>query len=447
MSQETNGTRLPTLSVLQASAMLVGMVIGVFIFKAPSLVAWNTTNAVEFLGLWIAGGLITLIGALCYAELATSYPHSGGEYHYLTRAFGRPLGFLFAWGRMTVIQTGAIAAVAFAYGDYASVILPLGAYGPALHAAIAAAALTALQLLGTRQSADTQTLLTALEVLALLTVSAIGFVLARGVPAGSVAVTTGSEQAGLAMVFILLAYGGWNELSYVSGEMRDVKRTIARVLILGSLAVTLLYLLVNCALLSVFGLDGLRKTGVPVSDLVGQAFGQGGAVVTALMVCAMALSTINASIFTGARTNMALGREFPSFAGLGSRNERTGTPTNAVLVQGAIVLALIAFGATTRNGFQNMVEYTAPVFWGFMLLVGISLFLFRVREPAREMAFRVPLYPLTPALWCAAASYMLYSSLAYTGWGALVGIAVLALGVPVYLAGRAARPVEAGHGR
>ncbi|HXF54328.1 MAG TPA: amino acid permease [Hyphomicrobiaceae bacterium] len=438
MSQDAGGARLPTLSVLQASAMLVGMVIGVFIFKAPSLVAWNTTGALEFLALWAAGGLITLIGALCYAELATSYPHSGGEYHYLTRAYGRPLGFLFAWGRMTVIQTGAIAAVAFAYGDYASVILPLGPQGPAIHAAIAVAVLTAVHLLGTRQSAHTQTLLTALEVLALLAVSVIGFIIARGLPSGATTVATGNEQAGLAMVFILLAYGGWNELSYISGEMRDVKRTIARVLILGTLAITLLYLLVNWALLSVFGLEGLRKTGVPVSDLVGQAFGQAGAVVTALMVCAMALSTMNASIFTGARTNMALGQEFSAFSGLGPRNQRTGTPTNAVLAQSAIVLALIGFGAVTRNGFQNMVEYTAPVFWGFMLLVGVALFVFRVREPAREMAFRVPLYPLTPALWCAAAIYMLYSSVAYTGWGALIGIAVLGLGVPVYLAGRGA---------
>jgi amino acid transporter len=443
MNEVSSGARLPTLSVVQASAMLVGMVIGVFIFKAPFLVALNTTSAIEFLGLWVAGGLITLIGALCYAELATSYPHSGGEYHYLTRAFGRPLGFLFAWGRMTVIQTGAIAAVAFAYGDYASVILPLGPQGPAIHAAIGVAALTALQLLGTRQSAHTQTLLTALEVLALLAVSAIGFIVARGVPAGALTASTGSEQVGLAMVFVLLAYGGWNELSYISGEMRDVKRTIARVLILGTLAVTVLYVLVNWALLSVFGLEGLRKTGVPVSDLVGQALGPTGAILTALMVCAMALSTMNASVFTGARTNMALGREFSIFSLLGARNERSGTPVNAVLLQGAIVLALIAFGATTRNGFQNMVEYTAPVFWGFMLLIGVSLFVFRVREPAREMAFRVPLYPLTPALWCAAAIYMLHASVAYTGWGALVGIAVLAVGVPVYLAGRGAGSVEA----
>jgi amino acid transporter len=431
----TEASKRATLSVTQASAMLVGMVIGVFIFKAPSLVAGNSVSAIEALGLWVAGGIITLIGALCYAELATAYPGSGGEYAYLRRAYGPALAFLFAWGRMTVIQTGAIAAVCFAYGDYASVILPLGSQGPAVHAAIAVAALTGLQLLGNRESANMQTLLTGLEVLSLLVVAAIGFILARGMPGGPVPVT-GSEQAGLAMVFILLAYGGWNELSYISGEMRDVRRTMAPVLVLGVLVVTLLYVLVNWGLLSVFGLEGLRKTGTPASDLVGLGFGPGGAVVTALMVCAMALSTVNASIFTGARSNRALGQGYRLLGWLGGRNETTGAPVPALLLQGAIALGLVAFGATTRNGFQNMVEYTAPVFWGFMLLIGVALFLFRVREPGLDRPFRVPLYPLTPILWCLTTIYMLYSSLAYTGVGALVAVAVLAVGVPVYLVAR-----------
>lgn len=424
-----------TLSVVQASAMLVGMVIGIFIFKAPSLVAWNTTSPEMFLGLWLAGGLITLVGALCYAELATAYPGSGGEYSYLTRAYGRPIGFLFAWGRMTVIQTGAIAAVGFAYGDYASVILPLGPQGPAIHAAIAVAALTGLQLLGNRESAHMQTVLTGFEVLSLLLVAAIGFILAKGIPGGPIPVT-GKEQIGLAMVFILLAYGGWNELSYISGEMRNVRRTMSWVLVLGVLVVTVLYLLVNWGLLSVFGLEGLRKTGTPASDLVGLAFGTAGAVVTALMVCAMALSTINATIFTGARSNMALGQGYRMLGWLGQRNETTGTPVPALLLQGAISLGLVAFGATTRNGFQNMVEYTAPVFWGFMLMIGIALFIFRVREPERERPFRVPLYPVLPLIWCATTIYMLYSSLAYTGTGAIVGMAILAVGIPVYALAR-----------
>jgi amino acid transporter len=450
-----DAARLPTLSVLQASAMLVGMVIGVFIFTAPTLVALNTTDPPVFIGLWVAGGLIALVGALCYAELATAYPDSGGEYHYLMRAYGQPVSFLFAWGRMTVIQTGAIAAVAFAYGKYAAVVLPLGPMGDAIHGAIAVAALTGLQLFGTRESANTQSFLTTLEVLGLLFVATLGLILASGAPAVPVT-STGKEEIGLAMVFIMLAYGGWNELSYISGEMKDVRRTLAPVLLLGVLVVTVLYVLVNWALLSVFGLNGLRKTFTPVSDLVGQGFGEIGASVAALIVCAMALSTINASIFTGGRTTLALGRSFPLFRLLGRRDEAIGTPVNAVLLQGSIILALIGIGSTTRNGFEYMVAYTAPVFWLFMVLVGVAVLVLRRREPERDRPFQVPLYPLIPILWCAATLYMLYSSLRYiqnvlwantvwgdTGWGALFGLAVLALGVPVYLAGRGARPVAA----
>jgi amino acid transporter len=211
---------------------------------------------------------------------------------------------------------------------------------------------------------------------------------------------------------------------------------MAPVLILGVLAITTLYLLVNWSLISVFGLDALRKTFTPISDVVGLGFGTAGAMVTALMVAAMALSTINATIFTGARTNMALGRRFAGLARLGYRNEATGSPVNGLLLQGAIALVLIAFGAATRNGFQHMVEYTAPTFWGFMVLVGVALFVFRLREPGVDRPFRVPLYPVVPALWVITALYMLYSSVAYTGWGGLLGLAVLAIGVPVYVLGR-----------
>lgn len=444
----SDGSDKRTLSVLQASTMLVGMVLGIFIFEAPGLVARNTTSPTEFLGLWLLGGVITLIGALCYAELATTYPDSGGEYHYLTRAYGEGAGFLFAWGRMSVIQTGAIAAVAFAFGNYASVVIPLGSMGPGLLAAAAVAALTAIQMLGTRESANTQTLLTGLEVLGLLTISAIGFIVAGWKPAEATA-APGAGNIGLAMVFILLAYGGWNELSYISGEMRDVRRKMAPVLILGVLAVTVLYLLVNWAYISAFGLAGLRTVKAPAATVVGQLFGTWGAVITAIIVCLMALSTINASIFTGGRTSFALGRQFSLFGGLGQRNEATGTPVNAILLQAAITLALIALGSTTKNGFEYMVAYTAPVFWLFMIMIGIALFVLRTKEPDRERPFRVPLYPVIPALWCLAAAYMFYSSLRYisdvlwsrttmseTGFGALLGLVILAIGIPVYALAR-----------
>lgn len=452
MSADAGASR-HSLSVLQASTMLVGMVLGVFIFTAPTLAALNTSTPMQFLGLWLAGGVATLIGALCYAELATTYPDEGGEYNYLKRAYGDGVGFLFAWGRMTVIQTGAIAAVAFGFGEYAQKIFSLGPAGTPIYGAVAIAALTAVQLKGTQETANTQTVLTSLEILGLLLIAAIGFMIAKAQPIG--VTEAGGANIGLAMVFILLAYGGWNELSYISNDIDDVKRKMAPVLVIGVIAVTLLYLLVNWAYMSVLGIGGLRKTFTPAADLVGQAFGPAGATVTALIVCAMALSTINASIFTGGRTSFALGRSFAPFSALGSRSG-SGVPINAVLLQGAICLALMALGSTTKSGFEYMVAYTAPVFWLFMIGVGVAVFVLRSKEPDRERPFRVPLYPLVPGLWCLVTIYMFYSSLNYifgtlwakmtwgdTGVGAMLGLVILACGIPVYLAGRRNRRAAA----
>jgi APA family basic amino acid/polyamine antiporter len=422
----------PTLSVAQASAMLVGVVVGIGIFKTPSIVAANSPDELTFLALWVVGGILTVIGALCYAELTSANPDSGGEYHFLHRAYGRAPAFLFAWGRMTVMQTGAIAAVAFVYGDYATVILPLGPWSSAIHAAIAVAALSLLQLMGTVLSGRAQLALTILTVSAVVLVAILGFTAEQRAPTASGDGSSGGA-IGLALVFILLTYGGWNEAAYLSGEVRDARRNMARVLLIGAGAVTALYLIVNFSLVWALGLDGLRNAEAALAAVVERVFGASGAVVLALCVCATALSTLNATIFTGARTNHALGRTYRAFGTLGARDESAGAPVTALLVQGAIALALVAFGSQARDGFTAMVEYTAPVFWGFLLLIGISLFVFRMREPDREIPFRVPLYPVLPLIFIATCLYLLYSSLMYTGYGALVGVAVLMVGVPVYL--------------
>lgn len=158
--------------------MVVGAVVGIGIFKTPSVVAANVTSEVAFLGLWLLGGVVTLVGALCYAELGSTYPHFGGEYHFLRRAYGPGLGFLFAWGRMAVMQSGSIAAVAFVYGDYASFLFPVGASGSAVHAALAVISLSALQLMGTELSTRAQVALTIASVAVVLVVSVIGLAIA-----------------------------------------------------------------------------------------------------------------------------------------------------------------------------------------------------------------------------------------------------------------------------
>jgi amino acid transporter len=230
------------------------------------------------------------------------------------------------------------------------------------------------------------------------------------------------------MVFALLTFGGWNEAAYLSGEMQQGSRQIAKALILGILIVTGLYLLINLAYLNVLGLSGVAGSQAIASDLMRLTVGESGVWLIGLIVAICAITSANATIFTGARTNYALGRDFPVFAPLGKWSAGADAPINAFIVQGIIALALVGLGMWTREGIKTLIDYTAPVFWFFFLLVGIALFVLRRKEPDIERPFRVPLYPLTPIIFCLTSAYLLYSSLAYTGLGALVGVAVLLIG-------------------
>lgn len=442
---ETRAIPKPSLSVADACAIVVGIVVGIGIFRLPPLVAANVDSATVFLLLWATGGVISLIGALVYSELASSFPNAGGEYHFLTRAYGQSAGFLFAWARMTVMQTGSIALVGFVFGDYASELLPLGVYSASIYAAAAIIALTVLNIFGSSQGKWTQNVLASLIVVSLLAVVGAGLSLAPPPPAEPV--TDRAATIGLAMIFVLLTYGGWNEAAYLSGEIRNVGRNMVRVLLIGISIITALYLLVNYTYLRVLGLEGMRASQAIGADLLRATVGEAGAVLLSAVIVVAALSTINATIFTGARTNYALGRDFPLLGYLGRWKTHGETPANALLVQGAIALVLVLLGTMlARGGVQTMVEYTAPVFWFFFLLSGISLFVLRWREPEVQRPFRVPLYPLTPLLFCGFCLFMLHSSLAYTGIGALVGVGVLLVGVPVLLAARQRRSIEARSG-
>ena len=438
--QETGGQPRPTLSVFDAVAMIVGIVIGVGIFKAPAIVAGNVSGETAFIALWVIGGLISLVGALCYAELGSSHPNAGGEYYFLSKAYGSWLGFLFAWARMTVIQTGAIAAIAFVFGDYASTLLPLGAKSSAIYAALSVIAITALNVAGTSQSKWVQNALTVALAVAILAVVLGGLTAAPATPAPVAAPAQGGSWfSGLALIFVLLTYGGWNEAAYLTAEMRDTRRNIVRALVIGIVVITVLYLLLNLAYLRALGLSGMQASKAVASDLMKATWGEGGAWLLGIVVVSAALSTLNATVFTGARTNYALGRDFVIFRALGRWNESASAPVNALLLQGAISLALVGLASFTPDGFQTMVAYTAPAFWLFFLLTGISLFLLRRHAPANADPFRVPLYPLTPILFAAACAWMLYSSFNYAmsldpgSIGAMVGIAMLASGVPVLM--------------
>lgn len=431
-----------TLSVADAVAILVGIVVGSAIFETPSLIAANVGSARALVAVWIAGALVSVLGALCWAELGSLHPDAGGDYHFLRRAFGRDLGFLYAWSRMAVIQSGSIALIAFVFGDYASQIARLGPWSPALWAGGAVAILTLLHLAGIHASKRGQMWLSVAQVAGLLLLVAAGCA-AGG--AGPVDVPTPPARGsiGLAMVLVLLTYGGWNEAAFLSAEIRDPRRNVLRALLISVALIATLYVLINLVMLRTLGIAGMAASRAIGADVMRRAAGEPGAIALSLLVVVCTLASINAMLFTGARTNYALGRDFALFEWLGRWRTAGAVPRNALLVQGTIVLCLIGFGAISRRGFEAMVEYSAPTFWLFLLLTTLALIRLRTMERRGGGAiapgpagFRVPLYPAIPLAFAAACAYLLYSSLRYTGAGALAGLGVVALGGAVLLVER-----------
>jgi APA family basic amino acid/polyamine antiporter len=424
------------LGVRDAVALMVGMVVGIGVFKAPAMVALRLDDPWVIIGLWALGALIVLVGALCYAELASSHPDAGGEYHFLALAFGPGLAFLFGWARLVVVQTGAIAAVAFVFGDYAQRLFNLGPFGASIYAALAVIGLTILNIRGTRLSANVQ------DGLAIILVTAVGAAAVAGFIIGPVEVATASAPApgpvtsvagiGFAMIFVMLTYGGWNEAAYLSAELKDVRRNMVRAMLIATMVVAGLYIAINAAYLYVLGPAAMRGSDAIGADYMRALAGAPGALALTVIVMVAALTTLNATLFTGARSAFALGRDTRLFTLLGRWDLDAQGPVNAHLTQAALALVLIGLGTATRKGFATMVDYTAPVFWFFLLATGLALFVLRRRAPSPEGAFRVPLFPLTPLLFCASSAYMLHSALAYTGVGALVGVGAVLLGLPVW---------------
>lgn len=439
------------LTLFDSTCIIVGIIIGSGIYRTSPAVAGLAPNVTWLIGLWLLGGLLSLIGAVCYAELATAYPKEGGDYIYLTRAFGRPVGFLFAWCQLWIVRPGSIGAMAFLFADYANQIWPqaegpTAAYVLVAYAAGSIVALTAVNIFGVREGKWTQNTLTTAKVLGLATIVAVGFTHpAPPMLPPTTAPASGLSLAdfGMAMVFVLFAYGGWNEMAFVSAEVKNPTKNILRALVIGTLAVTAIYVLANLAFLFALGLDGTRHATV-ATDVLRLGLGRWAGQAISALICISALGAINGQIFTGSRIYYAMGNDHRLYAWLGRWNARRGTPVCSLLIQGAITLALSVWFGLSRDGFESMVKFTTPGFWFFLAMVGVSLFVLRRRDSATERPYRVPGYPLTPAIFCLSCAFMAYSSVAYAienrSWEAVWSIAILLLGVVMCACTREAAP-------
>lgn len=439
------------LNVRHAVSVCVGMVVGAGIFKTSPMVAASLASDHALYLAWGLGGLLSFIGALCFAELAAAFPHAGGDYHFLRLAFGARTGFLFAWSRFAVIHTGSMALLAFVFGDYLNQVVKLeqwlgpqlGAYGSALFAATVIVLLTLLNLRGVHVGLGTQVGLMGLVIAGMLALgAAAGWLMLQGVaPATPLATPDRSEPVaiGTAFVFVFLAYGGWSDAATLSSEMRDGRRGIVHALLLGLAIVTGLYLLANFAYLRGLGLEGLARSEAPAAELMRMAFGTPGELLIVGAVALTSITVMNAILIAGARTTWAAAHDLQQArllggwlgARLGRWDLSRGIPPASVAAIGIVAVALVGLGTVTRGGFSTMVDYLSPVYWGFLTLSALSVLVLRRTRPDATRPFKVPLYPWLPLAFCACCAYLLVSSVLYVKAGALVGLGVLAVGAVV----------------
>lgn len=449
----------PRLGLWDTVSIIVGVVVGTAIFRSSTLVFQSVSGPAAAILVWLLGGVISWCGAVCYAELATTFPRDGGDYEYLSRAYGRWCGFLFGWAQLTTVISGNIAIMAYAFSDYAVRLWPQTQNFAVWLVIAPIVVLSLLNTGGVVAGKATQNLLSVLKVLGLTGVVVAGVWAAAhdSTAAANVKLQPAKPNFGLALVFVLYAFGGWAHAAYVAAEVRDERRKLPRALVLGIIAVTTIYIAVTAAYLAALGIEVARSTPTPAADVLEQVVGPWGGRAISLLVMLSALGAINGMILTGTRIYATLGSDYPAFAWLstwtclGTKNQRDAAPVAAIAAQAAVAMLLVLVVGTAKGrdlcdaalrtiglselpwhkyfgGFETLVAGSAPVFWAFFLLTGIAVFVLRIRYADHDRPFKIPFFPLPPIIFCLACTYMLYSSLDYARWLTLLGIVPLALG-------------------
>jgi amino acid transporter len=418
------------LSVFDSTCIIVGIIIGAGIYETAPTVAACMGSWVSVLGVWLVGGLLALTGALCYAELATTYPREGGDYVYLSRAYGNWAGYLFGWSQLVIIRPGDIALMAFIFSRYARQIYWFAHCGP-IYATSVVVVLTVINVLGVKGGKWTQNLLTVIKALGLLAIIVAGM-LAPSVPpsAESRAFTMGGLK--LALILVLFTFGGWNEMAYVAAEVKRPRRNIVRALVIGTTAVTVLYVLVNGAFIHALGYVKMAASEAVAVETIATVFPETAGRAISVLVCISTLGAVNGLIFTGARISYAMGTEHTLFRGLGRWNQHFGTPMCALIAQACLSLAIVLLAGS----FIDTILYTAPVVWLFFLVTSLSVFVLRHKDHETLRPYKVTGYPMTPILFCTCSVFMFYSCMSYAFMknpvGLLISVSVLLTGVLVY---------------
>jgi basic amino acid/polyamine antiporter, APA family len=415
------------LGVWDASMVVIGGVIGSGIFLTPAAIARQTGSGTEQLLAWAIGGVLALIGALCYAELGARRPNAGGGYVNLREAFGLIVAFVYGWNMLVVNYSGSLAAVATVFVQYGAAALGVKLADPRPYAVGSIVFLAGINWFGIRAGAWTQNILTVLKLAAIAALIAIGLA-ARGAPPPTVAPAPINPFAlGGVLLPVLFAYGGWAYVNNIAGEIREPQRNLPRALFFGMLLVAACYLLVNLAYLAVLGHEGLAASTAPAADLMRRVLGESGARVIAAGIAISTFGFCNISLIGAARVFQAMGADGVFFRVAGRLHPRWRTPNIALLMLAAWACVLAWSGT-----FDQLLNYSTTGDWLGYAAVVATLFWYRRKKADEQVLFRAPLYPLLPLIFLVAVLYVVaatvYQHPSDAGMGALITLA----GLPVY---------------
>jgi APA family basic amino acid/polyamine antiporter len=420
------------LGLFSASVVVVSGIVGGGIFINPYLVANIVRTPALILAAWFAGGVLALCGAFVFAELSTVVPLVGGQYAFLREAFHPLLGFLYGWTLLLVIGTGAVAAIAVALASY---VIRLTHWPPAVGVPLAAGLLLALSgyhALGVRPGAVLLNLLTSTKVLVLVVLSVAALRVTHAPQAVDAAVGPaglGGVVSGLfaALIPVMFAYGGWQNLGFIAEEVVDPLRNLPRAVLLGVGLVVVVYLTANVAYLRVLTAPGLAATHTPAADVAAVVWGERGARLMSVVIVASLFGYLNLALMTAPRVYYAMAADGLFFKTVGRVSPRFRAPTVAILLQGGLGAAL-ALSST----YGTLVSFAVFGDWVFFTLAGVALVVFRRTLPAAPRPVPVPLYPLPPLLFALVGFGILVNNLVTDPKNALGCSALILLGIPAF---------------
>ncbi len=420
------------LHLWDAVAAIIGTVVGAGIFRVPATIAQLIPDERLILLAWVLGGFLSLCGALTFAELASAFPTTGGEYVYLRETFGKPFSFVYGWTLFLVIRAGSLASVAYIFAEYAAYFLPVGSIGIKIIASAGVIFLTVVNFYGVQYGKGVQSFFSGLKVGVLLLIALIGVFSGPRTGIEETVIGEGRMQIsqigafGLAMIFVLWTYGGWNESAYLGGEVKNPERNLPLSIVLGIILVTGLYVTVNWVYLHVLSVAEIQKTDVVASRMMDTIFGGWGGMLISFIILLMTFGSMNTMVLTDARIGYAVGKDHPRFAFLKQIHPKFRTPYIAMMINLVWILFLIWTGS-----FEKLVTYTSVVFWFFFGMTGVGLIILKQKRHA-EIKFKAWGYPFTVIIFIVTTIFLLMSTLIERPHDSLMGLGIAMLGIPVY---------------